>query len=66
MKRYLTPWQKDALDEQDRQNGWGRYELVKCSDGRMRPRWQLQLAAANADAAYKVKNCALHMGRFIR
>lgn len=65
MKRYLKPWQVDALDEQDRQNKWGRYEGVVCTDGVVRPKWMLQMFAADRAAKEKLKNGALFMGRFI-
>ena len=67
MRRYLTIAQRDALDEQDRQNGWGRYEQVLCSDGIYRYRWQLQIAAAERQARETLRTGAglLH-GRYVR
>lgn len=64
-ERRLKPWQRDALDQQDKELGLGRYEQVLCSDGRYRAKWQLGLAAANAEAIRKLDEGGMSRGRFL-
>ena len=64
-EKRLVSWRRDALDQQDKELQLGKYALVLCSDGRYRPKWQLALAAANAEAVRKIDEGAMYMGRFL-
>ena len=64
--RKLTGLQKDALDQQDKENNWGRWEIVGYRNGVPLRRWQVQMMIAEREAEKMLKEGHLFQAKFQR
>ena len=64
--RKLTSLQKDALDQQDKENNWGRWEIVGYRNGVPLRRWQVQMMIAEREAEKMLKEGHLFQAKFQR